>query len=74
MDRGKSYPSQGAAAEAYHNLIFKEWWTRESGRAGKDGVFSTPAFYGKYKVTVNGISKEIDLTKEKGKAIVDFRK
>jgi GH35 family endo-1,4-beta-xylanase len=62
------------AAEAYHNLIFKEWWTKESGTAGKDGIFSTPAFYGKYKVTVNGISKEIALTKEKGKVVVDFRK
>lgn len=62
------------SAEAYHNLIFKEWWTKESGRAGNDGVYSTSAFYGKYKVTVNGISKEIDLTKEKGKVVVDFRK
>jgi len=61
-------------AEAYHNLIFKEWWTKQSGVTGKDGVFSTPAFFGKYKVTVNGISKEIDLTKKKGAMIVDFRK
>jgi endo-1,4-beta-xylanase len=60
------------AAEAYHNLIFKEWWTGESGVTGNNGVFSTPAFYGKYKVTVNGVSKEIDLTKEKKKATVDF--
>jgi endo-1,4-beta-xylanase len=62
------------AAEAYKNLIFKEWWTKESGVTGRDGVFSTQAFFGKYKVTVNGISKEIDLTKEKGELIVDFRK
>jgi endo-1,4-beta-xylanase len=62
------------AAEAYHNLIFKEWWTKESGTTGKDGIFSTRAFFGKYKVTINGISKEADLTKEKGKVSVDFRK
>jgi endo-1,4-beta-xylanase len=61
------------AAEAYHNLIYKEWWTRESGSAGKDGVYSVPAFFGKYKVTVNGKSKEIDLTKKEGKAVADFR-
>jgi len=60
------------AGKAYQHLIFNEWWTRESGTAGSDGTFSTPAFFGKYKVTVNGISKEIDMTKEKGKAIVDF--
>jgi GH35 family endo-1,4-beta-xylanase len=62
------------SAEAYQNLIFKEWWTKESGTAGKDGIFLTPAFYGKYKVTVNGISREMDLTKKEGKVVVDFRK
>jgi GH35 family endo-1,4-beta-xylanase len=66
--------SPAPAAEAYHNLIFKEWWTKESGSAGKKGIFSTSAFFGKYKITVNGISKEVDLTKEKGKVIVDFKK
>jgi len=62
------------AAEAYHNLIFKEWWTTESGVTGRDGAFSTQAFFGKYKVTVNGVSKEIDLSREKGKVIIDFEK
>ena len=62
------------AAEAYHNLIFSEWWTKESGTASKNGTFSTSAFYGKYKVTVNGVSKVVDLQKDKGKALVDFTK
>ena len=62
------------SAVAYHNLIYNEWWTKASGVAGRDGVYSTQAFFGKYKVTVNGISKEVDLTKEKGKVIIDFRK
>ncbi len=62
------------SAEAYHNLIFKEWWTNDSGLTGKKGEFSTKAFFGKYKVTVNGISKEIDLTREQGQVTVDFRK
>jgi hypothetical protein len=62
------------AAEAYQNLIFKEWWTNEKGTIGSNGNFSIPAFFGKYRVTVNGNSKEIDLTKEKGKANLDFRK
>lgn len=42
--------------------------------AGIKGLFTLPAFYGKYKVTVNGISKEVDLTKREGRVIVDFRK
>jgi len=66
--------SPAPAAEAYQNLIFKEWWTKKSGTAGRKGIFSTSAFYGKYKVTVNDISKEIDLNREKGKIIVDFSK
>ena len=62
------------AAEAYHKLIFEEWWTKQSGVTGRNGEFSTQAFFGKYKVTVNGVSKEIDLTKKKGVAVLDFRK
>jgi endo-1,4-beta-xylanase len=62
------------AAAAYQDLLFREWWTKVSGTAGNDGTFSTPAFYGKYKVTVNGISKEVNLSKEKGKLTMDFTK
>jgi len=61
------------AAEAYKNLIFNEWWTKESGTANRKGIFSTSAFYGKYRITVGGNSKEVDLAREKGKLIVDFR-
>jgi len=62
------------AADAYQNLIYKEWWTKNTETAGKDGVVSIPAFYGKYKVTVNGVSKEIALSKAKGKVTMDFGK
>ncbi len=60
------------AALAYQDLIFREWWTKQTGTAGKDGVYSVPVFYGKYKVTVNGKSKEVALSKKSGKTIVDF--
>ena len=62
------------ALEAYKNLVFKEWWTKESGTAGKKGLFSVPAFYGKYRITVNGVSKEVDLTKQEGRVVANFRK
>lgn len=61
------------AGEAYRNLVFNEWWTNESGTTGRDGSYSTRAFYGKYKVTVDGVTKEVDLSKAGGKAVVDFR-
>lgn len=63
------------AALAYQNLIFREWWTKSSGTAaGKDGVLSIPAFFGKYKITVDGVSKEVSLSKNAGRLVVDFRK
>ncbi|MBN2636953.1 MAG: endo-1,4-beta-xylanase [Prolixibacteraceae bacterium] len=60
------------SAIAYKNLIYKDWWTTETGVADSDGQFTTKGFYGKYTITVNGISKEIDLSKTNGKVIVDF--
>ncbi len=62
------------AAKAYKELIFNEWWTKESGSAGKDGTFSTSAFYGKYRITVNGESREADLKKDEKSIIIDFTK
>lgn len=59
-------------AEAYQNLIFKEWWTNTHGTAAKNGKFSVPAFYGKYKITVEGKTKEVDLSKAEGKVVVEF--
>lgn len=59
-------------ALAYHNLIYKEWWTNEKGKSNNKGEFTVPAFFGKYKVTVNGETKEVDLAKAAGKVILEF--
>ena len=58
--------------EAYRDLIFREWWTKESGKTDKNGNYSISAFYGRYKITVRGITKIIDFDQESGKIIVDF--
>ena len=42
------------AAEAYQNLIHKQWWTSYEGTAGEDGKVEIPAFYGRYLITVGG--------------------
>jgi endo-1,4-beta-xylanase len=60
------------AAVAYRNLIFKEWWTIEEGKTNRKGELSVPAFFGKYKVTVNGVTKEVDLSKSIGSVVVIF--
>ena len=53
-------------AEAYQNLVFHEWWTTENKKADNKGVVEITGFYGNYKVTVNGKSKEVSLTKDAG--------
>ena len=61
------------AAIAYHNLIFKEWWTSATATAKQDGVYSLAACFGRYRVTVNGVAKDVELKKSEGKLIVDLR-
>jgi len=60
------------AAEAYHNLIFREWWTTEKGSADTSGLFSARGFYGKYRITVGNQTREIDLSKKNGSVVVDM--
>ena len=60
------------AAKAYHELIYNEWQTNVKGKINANGTFSTPAFYGKYKVTVDGKSQTIELKKTEGKVVAEF--
>lgn len=62
------------AAKAYHHLVFNEWWVKETGNANGDGIYSANVFFGKYRITAGGITKEISLTKVLGKKMIDFRK
>jgi endo-1,4-beta-xylanase len=60
------------AAQAYHDLIYKKWWTHTTGKTDAAGKFSTRAFFGKCKITVDGKSKVVDLTKNAGPVTVEF--
>jgi len=60
------------AAEAYRDLIFKEWWTNSKVKADASGQCRVRAFYGKYTVTCGAESKEVLLSKDKGQATVSF--
>lgn len=60
------------AAIAYKNLVFKEWWTNKKGKADSNGNFSVNAFFGKYRITVDGVTKEIDFIKSKKDVTVKF--
>ena len=42
------------AAQAYRDLVFKQWWTQWSGYADAQGRCEIRAFYGTYRVTTGG--------------------
>jgi endo-1,4-beta-xylanase len=42
------------AAQAYRDLVYKQWWTTWSGRADAQGRCEIRAFYGTYRVTTGG--------------------
>lgn len=62
------------AAIAYHDLIYKKWWTEYSGNADRDGAMKTRAFFGTYRVTINNETRLIEHRREAGQTIVDFRR
>jgi GH35 family endo-1,4-beta-xylanase len=60
------------AAEAYRDLVFKQWWTRWEGKVDANGQCRVRAFYGKYAVTCGAEQKQVLLSKEKGQVTVRF--
>ena len=60
------------AAEAYRDLVFKQWWTRWEGKADANGQCRVRAFYGKYAVTCGAEQEQVLLSKEKGQVTVRF--
>lgn len=58
------------AALAYHELLFKEWWTRWQGKADQNGLCSIPAFFGSYEITAGGRKVTAELRKQDGSATV----
>ncbi len=61
------------AATAYHDLIYKEWWTSEKAKTDSTGKVAIPAFLGKHKVTVNGQSKTVHLTKSQKTLVISVK-
>ena len=50
------------SGEQYLDLVYNQWWTRESGKTGADGVFGTRAFFGTYEITVTANGKPVTKT------------
>ncbi len=60
------------AAEAYRDLVFKQWWTRWEGKTDATGQCHLRAFFGKHRVTVDGQERVVDLRQSAGSATVSF--
>ena len=53
--------------EAYRDLVFNKGGTKTAGKADDKGVYKTRAFYGDYKITSDGQTQKVKLSKaEKG--------
>jgi endo-1,4-beta-xylanase len=61
------------AAKAYHDLVFKQWWTSWHGRTDARGRCEVRAFYGKHRVTAGGKEQVVELRKAQGRAAVSFK-
>jgi hypothetical protein len=44
-------------AKAYKDLVFKQWWTDESGRTDNDGQYAIRAFRGEHTVRASAGGK-----------------
>lgn len=62
------------AAEAYRDLVFRQWWTRWQGKADAQGHSELRAFFGKHRVTAGGSEKIVELKRADPKQQVSFAK
>jgi len=60
------------AAAAYRDLVLKQWWTRWTGEADRQGQAVLRAFYGMHRVTVNGKATVVSLTKAEKIKLVEM--
>ena len=64
--------TQTPAAKTYRDLVFKKWWTKETGKADNTGTYKTKAFCGEYLIESQGKRRKAALQKDKGHEMVTF--
>ncbi len=60
------------AALAYRDLVFREWWTRQSGRTDDRGRYTLRAFFGRYRITAGGKETIVDFPKAAAARVVSI--
>jgi len=58
--------------EVFRDFVFNKWWTQVTGKAEKNGIFKTRAFYGDYSITSDGKTKKATLSKKNKSIEVTF--
>ncbi|MCL4191825.1 MAG: endo-1,4-beta-xylanase, partial [Thermoguttaceae bacterium] len=61
------------AAEAYRDLIFRQWWTDWRGKTDSQGRSEVRAFYGKHRVTAAGKEFVVDLKPNEPTKVVSLK-
>jgi endo-1,4-beta-xylanase len=61
------------AADAYRNLVFKEWWTNWHGKADARGRCEVRAFYGQYRISAGGKEAVVSLKRAEQTKSVSFK-
>lgn len=60
------------AARAYQDLLFREWWTRWTGRTGADGRCEVRAFHGRHLVRAGGREYTVTVNSKDSRATIDL--
>lgn len=53
--------SETPAAQAYRDLVYRQWWTSWNGKANAQGRCEVRAFFGKHRVVAGGKEASVDL-------------
>ncbi len=64
--------SETPAAAAYHDLVFKQWWTDWSGKADARGRCEVRAFFGKHRIASGGKEVVVQLKRSRPTERVSF--
>ena len=60
------------AAEAYRDLVFRQWWTRWQGRTDAKGRCEVRAFFGQHRIKAGAKEQIVTLRKSEGSRVVSF--
>ena len=60
------------AADAYRDLVFRQWWTRWQGRTDAQGQCEIRAFYGQHRIRAGGKELVTNLRKSEGTRVVSM--